>query len=193
MGIGRLGLRLAIGGLMIGHGTQKLFGWFGGHGLEATAKGIESLGLHPGKRNAIAAGAAETLSGVLLVLGFATPGGATILSGTMLTAIYRVHLKNGPWATNGGYEYNLVLIAAALLLAEVGPGPLSVDAVIGSEQYGPGTAAVALGLGSIGALAIDAQARKAAAAHEAQSGDAAGEPDHGDVDHAVDAEAAPAG
>ena len=69
MKIGRLLLRLSVGGFFVGHGTQKLFGWFGGHGLEATAEGFEQMGLRPGKRNAIAAGAAEAGGGALLALG----------------------------------------------------------------------------------------------------------------------------
>ena len=122
MKIGRLLLRLVVGGLFIGHGAQKLFGWFGGHGLEATAQGFEQLGLRPGRRNAIAAGGAEAGGGALLAAGLATPLAASVLIATMLTAIYRVHAKNGPWASNGGYEYNLVLIAAVLALAEARTG-----------------------------------------------------------------------
>src|SRR5579884_3396214 len=105
MRIGRLLLRLTIGGFFIGHGTQKLFGWFGGHGLDATSQAFEGLGLRPGRRNAIAAGAAEAGGGTALALGLATPLAASVLTATMLTAIHRVHLKNGPWLTNGGYEY----------------------------------------------------------------------------------------
>src|SRR5271167_3571701 len=122
MKIGRLLLRLVVGGVFVGHGTQKLLGWFGGPGLDATAQGFEQLGMRPGRRNAIAAGAAETGGGALLAVGLATPVAASVLIATMLTAIHRVHAKNGPWVAKGGYEYNLVLIAAALALAEVGPG-----------------------------------------------------------------------
>jgi putative oxidoreductase len=116
--LGRLLLRLTVGGLFIGHGTQKLFGWFGGHGLDGTAGMFEQLGMRPGKRNAIAAGVAEAGGGAALVLGVATPLASAALISTMLTAIHRVHLKKGPWITNGGYEYNAVLIAALLTLAE---------------------------------------------------------------------------
>jgi putative oxidoreductase len=152
MKIGRLLLRLTVGSLFIGHGTQKLFGWFGGRGLDATANMFEHTGLRPGRRNAIAAGAAEAGGGTALALGLATPLAASVLSATMLTAIHRVHLKNGPWVTNGGYEYNLVLIAAVLALAEVGPGELSLDAALGQERSGPGWALAALALGAVGAL-----------------------------------------
>jgi putative oxidoreductase len=152
MKIGRLLLRFLVGGFFIGHGTQKLFGWFGGHGLEATAKGFEGLGMRPGRANAIAAGAAEAGGGAALAVGAATPFAASVLTATMLTAINRVHLKNGPWAGNGGYEYNAVLIASVIALAEVGPGGLSIDAALGKERTGPGWALAALGLGAAGAV-----------------------------------------
>jgi putative oxidoreductase len=149
MKFARLLLRLVVGGFFFGHGTQKLFGWFGGHGLEATSNMFDSLGARPGKHNAILAGAAEAGGGALLVVGGATPIAASALTATMLTAIYRVHLKNGPWSTNGGYEYNAVLIAAVLALAEVGPGPLSID---GEKRHGPGWALFALLPGIAGAV-----------------------------------------
>jgi putative oxidoreductase len=152
MKIGRLFLRLAVGGFFVGHGTQKLFGWFGGYGLDATGQFFEGLGLRPGRRHALAAGAAEAGGGALLVAGLATPAAASVLTATMLTAIHRVHLKNGPWATNGGYEYNVVLIAAVLALAEVGPGGLSLDSALGRERKGPGWAVAAFVTGAIGAL-----------------------------------------
>jgi putative oxidoreductase len=151
MKIGRLLLRLTIGGFFIGHGTQKLFGWFGGHGLEGTGRFFENLGLRPGRTNALAAGAAEAGGGALLVAGLATPVAASTLAATMLTAIHRVHLKNGPWVTSGGYEYNAVLIAAVIALAEVGPGPLSLDSTFGQEWHGPGWALAALAAGAAGA------------------------------------------
>ena len=141
--LGRLLLRATVGGFFIGHGTQKLFGWFGGHGLDATGQMFESLGLRPGRRNAIAAGAAEAAGGALLAAGLATPVGAAVITATMLTAIHQVHLKNGPWTTNGGYEYNAVLIAAALTLAEIGPGKPSLDDALGLKLSGPAWAAAA--------------------------------------------------
>ena len=152
MKIGRLLLRLTVGSLFFGHGTQKLFGWFGGHGLDATANMFDSIGMRPGNRNAIAAGAAEAGGGAALAAGFATPLAAATLTSVMLTAINRVHLKNGPWITNGGYEYNVVLIAAVLALAEVGPGELSLDHALGQERIGPGWAVLALALGVAGAV-----------------------------------------
>ncbi|HET9093454.1 MAG TPA: DoxX family protein [Solirubrobacteraceae bacterium] len=151
MSIGRLALRTAIGGLFIGHGTQKLFGWFDGHGLDNTAQMFGSLGLRPERAHAIAAGAAEAGGGAGILLGAFTPLASSAVIATMLTAIRTVHGKNGPWATNQGYEYNLVLIAATLALAETGPGRPSVDCARGRESRGLGTAALALGLGAAGA------------------------------------------
>jgi putative oxidoreductase len=163
MKIGRLILRLVVGGYFFGHGTQKLFGWFGGYGPDGTGQFFESLGLRPGKRHAVAAGAAEAGGGALLVLGAATPLASAALIATMLTAIHRVHLKNGPWVTNQGYEYNLVLIAAAASLAETGPGSPSVDDALGIETYGPKWAALALLLGALGAAGAHKVAESAPA------------------------------
>ncbi len=154
MGIGRLLLRITVGGFFFGHGTQKLFGWFGGKGLDATEQGFESLGLRPARQNAIAAGVAEAGGGALLVAGLATPLAASALTATMLTAIDAVHGKNGPWISNGGYEYNAVLIAGALALVEVGPGRFSLDAARGRERSGSLWLLGALAAGVVGALGV---------------------------------------
>ena len=168
MRLGRLLLRLIVGGLFFGHGTQKLFGWFGGHGLDGTAGMFEQLGMRPGKRNAIAAGAAEAGGGAAMALGLATPLAAASLISVMLTAIKRVHLDKGPWVANGGYEYNLVLIAAALAVADVGPGAPSVDVALGREWTGHLAVLTSLALGVGGAVgahfAAEAEAAKAAQA-----------------------------
>jgi putative oxidoreductase len=158
MGVGRLLVRGAIGAFFIGHGTQKLFGWFGGHGPEGTGQFFESIGIRPGKRNAIAAGAAEAGGGLLLALGLATPLAAASLSGVMVTAIRQVHAKNGPWSSEGGYEYNAVLLAALFDLVDNGPGRLSLDAATGSGRKGLGWATLALGLGVAGSYATTAAA-----------------------------------
>jgi putative oxidoreductase len=163
MSITRTILRVTIGGLFIGHGTQKLFGWFGGKGLDATADGFEHLGLRPGRPNAIAAGVTETGGGALLVLGGATPFAAAGLIGTMITAIKRVHRTNGPWASDGGFEYHLVMIGALLTLVEGGPGPLSIDRASGNERRGVAWAAWSLVAGVAGAAAVDSLARRASA------------------------------
>ena len=151
MNLGRLILRAVVGGYFVGHGTQKLFGWFGGHGPDGTAQFFEAIGLRPGKHHARAAGAAESGGGMLVLLGAATPLAASTLIATMLTAIHRVHLDKGPWVSDGGYEYNVVLIAALLALAETGPGSPSVDASRGSKLTGNKAALLAAVLGAAGA------------------------------------------
>jgi putative oxidoreductase len=115
-------LRVVVGALFVGHGTQKLFGWFGGHGPDATGKFFEGLGLRPGRPNAIAAGAAEAGGGLLFATGVATPLAGAALSGTMLTAIRHAHFEKGLWSTSGGYEYNLVLLAAIAAGTEADSG-----------------------------------------------------------------------
>jgi putative oxidoreductase len=152
MGIGTLAVRATVGPLFVGHGTQKLFGWFDGHGLDATAAGFESMGLRPGKRHALAAGAAETLGGALLTLGAATPLAAALITGTMTTAIRKVHAANGPWVTSGGWEYNVVLIGIMAAVAEHGPGAPSVDAKLFPNWKGPAWAALAIGAGVAGSF-----------------------------------------
>jgi putative oxidoreductase len=159
MSIGRLLLRGIVGGYFIGHGTQKLFGWFGGGGLASTAESFDKLGLRPGRWNAVAAGIAEAGGGAAVVLGAETPVAAAALIATMLTAIRTVHLKNGPWLANGGYEYNLVLIGAVTALAEVGPGDLSLDAAGGRAHHGPRWALAALAGGAAGCAGVEALAK----------------------------------
>jgi len=154
MKVGRLLLRAAVGGFFVGHGTQKLFGWFGGQGLQATATAFDGMGLKPGRVNAIAAGAAETFGGLGLALGYRTPLASSAVVATMLTAMDRVHLKNGPWITDGGYEYNVVLAAAAVSLAESGPGVLSLDALRGKERTGALWGLISLLLGVAGAAGL---------------------------------------
>src|SRR3954463_15432513 len=114
MKLGKLAVRGVIGPLFVGHGTQKLFGWFGGHGLEGTAGFFENgLQLRPGKRHATAAGVAEAGGGALVILGCpAIPIATAAITGAMVTAIRKVHAPNGPWVTDSGWEYNAVIIAA---------------------------------------------------------------------------------
>ena len=153
MKLGSLLIRGLVGPLFVGHGTQKLFGWFGGHGLEGTSGFFESIGLRPGRRHATAAGVAETTAGTLITLGAATPVAAAMVTGTMTTAIRKVHGNAGPWVSNGGWEYNAVLIAAMAALAETGPGPLSVDGRRFPGFHGPALAALAVAAGVAGSFA----------------------------------------
>jgi putative oxidoreductase len=156
MKLGLTLLRMIVGALFFGHGTQKLFGWFGGHGIEGTAGFFETIGLRPGRKHAMAAGAAEAGGGVLVALGFLTPAAAASLIGVMSTAIRKVHGKNGPWVTEGGYEYNLALIAIMVALADVGPGDVSLDHALGIEVKGPLVALLALAAGIGGGLVLTA-------------------------------------
>jgi putative oxidoreductase len=153
MKLGLALLRLIVGGLFVGHGMQKLAGKFGGHGLEGTAQAFESLGLRPGRTHAAAAGLAEAGGGALLAAGAATPVAATLLSATMITAIRTVHAPKGPWATDGGYEYNLVLLAIVFAVTDVGPGHWSVDAARGRARWGAPWALAQLGAGLLGSAA----------------------------------------
>lgn len=185
MSVGRLAARALMGGLFVGHGTQKLFGWFGGPGRAGTEGMMESLQMRPAKVHALAAGGTEVVGGALLAAGLATPAAAAALTGVMTTAIKKVHLANGPWAANGGWEYNAVLIAAVVALAETGPGDLSLDHALGTERSGPawalgalatGVAAAALTMaaGSRGAVSPAANTDESAAL--AAQGDTAGDP-----------------
>lgn len=155
MSIGTTLFRGVAGPLFVGHGTQKLFGWFGGHGLEGTAGFFDNIGLRPGRRNAIAAGAAEALGGALLTLGAFTPLATTLITGTMATAIRKVHAPNGPWVTEQGWEYNGVLIAAMAMVADRGPGKPSIDDRYFPSLKGPGWAALAIGAGVAGSFLVD--------------------------------------
>jgi putative oxidoreductase len=143
-------LRAVVGGLFIGHGLQKLTGAFGGYGLEGTAGGFEQMGLRPGKVHATAAGVAEAGGGALLAAGLVTPLAASALTGTMTVAIKKVHLANGPWAANGGYEYNAVLIAAVFAITADGPGAFALD----RRDWGTGWAIAELVAGVAGAAAM---------------------------------------
>jgi len=169
MKFGRLLARLFIGGMFIGHGTQKWFGWFGGPGIEKTSGMMDSLGLAPARANAHAASASETLGGIGVALGAFTPLSAAALIGTMVTAIRTVHIKNGFWSSGGGYEYNLTIIAALLLLVDGGPGALSVDSAFGIEETGTGVALAALAAGVAGSTLSLAAAR---AAHQKAAAEA---------------------
>ena len=154
VGVVRLAFRVVLGGLFIGHGTQKLFGWFGGVGLDGTEKMMEHLDLHPPRRNAVLSGATEAGCGALLVAGAATPLAATGLVATMATAIRTVHGKNGPWNANRGWELNAIIIAALGMLVESGPGKLSVDAAVGRARGGTGLAIGVLAAGAAASTVI---------------------------------------
>ena len=163
MNVGLVLIRVITGLLLIGHGTQKLFGWFGGRGLAATGTGFASNGYRPGAVFAFLAGFGETGGGLLLALGFLTPLGCAAIIGVMLNAVVSVHWPKGIWATNGGYEYPLTLAVVAAGVAFTGPGRFSVDHALGLDLHGIGwgLAAVGVGLASgVVTLAIRSRARR---------------------------------
>jgi putative oxidoreductase len=162
MGLFRFLARTTIGLLFVGHGTQKLFGWFGGGGPEGTGKFFEQVGLRPGRRYALAAGASEAGGGLCFALGAATPLAAAAISGSMITAIKTVHWKKGIWSSAGGYEYNLVLLAAVFGLTENGPGDWSLDALLGRSRWGTLWALAALAAGAAGSATVLAAAEEEA-------------------------------
>jgi len=131
MDLGLLIIRLIVGFLFAAHGAQKLFGWFGGYGLKGTAGWLESIGIKPGVLMVILAGGAEFVGGLLFAGGIWIEIAAAMIIVTMLVAIFKVHGANGLWATDNGYEYNLVLIAVALGLAMIGAGEYSLQALWG--------------------------------------------------------------
>lgn len=155
MDLGLLLLRTVIGLTLAAHGVQKLFGWFGGHGLDGTAVFFEKMGFRPGRRHAFMAGAAETGAGVLLALGLLTPLAAALVFALMVVAAITAHGRGGFFMTSGGYEYNVVLAASAISVAFTGAGDWSLDALLGLPSGGaaPGIAAIIVGMvGSAGSL-----------------------------------------
>ncbi|OLN21245.1 oxidoreductase [Domibacillus antri] len=127
---GLLLIRLVIGLVFVGHGAQKLFGWFGGYGLKGTGGWFDSIGMKPGVTMAFLAGFAELAGGALFALGLFTPLAGVMIAATMVIAIVKVHGPNGFWSTQNGYEYNLVLLAVAIGIAMTGPGQYALDALI---------------------------------------------------------------
>lgn len=122
-----LALRLPLGIIFAAHGAQKLFGWFGGYGLQGTGQWMASIGLEPGVLMAALAGSAEFFGGLLLIAGLLTRPVALVLAFTMLVAIVSVHLGNGLFMSNNGYEFGLALLSGAVALVISGGGSASVD------------------------------------------------------------------
>ncbi|WNO62267.1 DoxX family protein [Rheinheimera sp. MMS21-TC3] len=125
--VAALPLRLVAGILFVAHGAQKLFAWFGGYGLEGTGQWMESIGLAPGFLMALMAGSAEFFGGLLLIIGFLTRPTSFVLAITMIVAIFTVHINNGLFMSNNGYEFGLSLLAITVALLVQGGGKFSVD------------------------------------------------------------------
>lgn len=126
-GFGLTVLRVLVGITFMAHGAQKLFGWFGGYGLAGVAQWMESIGLAPGYLMALLAGSAEFFGGLALVIGLLVRPASAVLAITMLVAIFSVHIGNGFFMANNGYEFALALLAATLALLIEGAGRLSLD------------------------------------------------------------------
>ncbi|MEQ6887737.1 DoxX family protein [Halomonas sp. CS7] len=129
-GMAALVLRVPVGLILAAHGAQKLFGWFGGYGLEGTGQWLASIGLAPGTLMALLAGSAEFFGGLALVLGLLTRPAALVSAFTMLVAIFAVHIGNGLFMANNGYEFALTLFAATTALAIQGGGRLALDSLL---------------------------------------------------------------
>jgi putative oxidoreductase len=162
--------RLILGLLMAAHGSQKLFGWFGGHGLAGTGGFFESLGFHPGIRFAAAAGLGETVGGILIACGLLGPVGPALMISVMIVAIITVHWKHGVFAAGNGVELPLLFAVGGLVIGMAGPGAYSLDALFGlGTLWTPALTWVVLGVGAVGALG------NLALRHQAPAAPAAGD------------------
>ena len=163
LGTGLLLARLILGGLMVAHGSQKLFGWFGGYGLAGTAGFFEQLGFRPGRLFVLTAALAEAVSGILIALGLFGPVGPALLLSVMIVAAVSVHWKNGVFATANGIEVPLLYATGAVALAFTGYGLFSLDAVLGIDNaWTPALRTTVLALGGVGGV-VNLLARRSAA------------------------------
>jgi putative oxidoreductase len=132
-GLAPLALRVPAGMIFMAHGAQKLFAWFGGYGLEGTGQWMASIGLEPGYLMALMAGSVEFFAGLFILLGLLTRPASAALALTMLVAIVSVHLPNGLFMSNGGYEFALALLAVSISLLISGAGKLSLDQLLATK------------------------------------------------------------
>ncbi len=139
MDVGLLILQVVIGLLMMGHGTQKLFGWFGGQGLQATTNWLAEMGLRAPRFWALMAGLAELGGGLLFALGLFHPLGPLAIIAVMIAAIALVHWSHGLWISNGGSEYSLVLLVLAAVMGLWEPGAYTLDRFFGIALPQPQT------------------------------------------------------
>jgi putative oxidoreductase len=152
LNIGIAVLRLALGFVFIGHGAQKLFGWFGGSGFSGTTQMMNHLNLHPAQFWALVAGSGEFFGGLFLALGLLTPLAAAVIIGVMLMAILKVHLKNGVWNSNRGFEFPLMNALLAAFLGLFGPGAAALDTTLGFNYPTMVTFVIALAVVLVGVL-----------------------------------------
>lgn len=152
--IGLLVARIVVGLLMAAHGTQKLFGWFGGYGLKATGDFFAQLGFRPGRLFAAAASFAELTGGLLIAVGFLGPIGPALMISVMIVAAVTVHWGNGLFAATNGIEVPALYATAGVGLGLIGFGPYSLDASLGlAGLWTPTTTLIVLALGIVGGVA----------------------------------------
>jgi putative oxidoreductase len=132
-GWGALALRIPVGIIFAAHGAQKLFGWFGGYGLEGTGQWMDSIGLSPGYLMALLAGGTEFFGGLALIIGLLVRPASAALAFAMVIAIFSVHIQNGLFMSNNGYEFGLALLAASVSLMFSGAGRASVDRLVATR------------------------------------------------------------
>ncbi|AMQ90333.1 MULTISPECIES: DoxX family protein [Marinobacter] len=132
-GWGALALRIPVGIIFAAHGAQKLFGWFGGYGLEGTGQWMDSIGLSPGYLMALLAGGTEFFGGLALIIGLLVRPASAALAFAMVIAIFSVHIQNGLFMSNNGYEFGLALLAASVSLMFSGAGRASVDRLVAAR------------------------------------------------------------
>jgi putative oxidoreductase len=173
-----LATRMTVGGYLAAHGAQKLFGAFGGHGLEGTGGFFQNLGLAPGRPMAALAGASELGGGVLTAAGLADPVGPVAIASTMAVAAGTAHRGKGPFAASGGPELPLTNLAAALALAATGPGRYSLDRVLGVRLSRPllGTVVLASVATAAALVARSVRASSTSTSAETPGGTEAGPP-----------------
>jgi putative oxidoreductase len=163
LGTGLLLARLIVGVLMAAHGSQKLFGWFGGYGLAGTAGFYEQLGFRPGRLFVVVSSLAEVAGGILVALGLFGPVGPALILSVMIVAAVSVHWGKGLFAGTNGIEVPLLYAASAVALAFTGPGPFSLDAMLGIEHiWTPAIKVAALAIGVAGGV-VNLLARRPAA------------------------------
>jgi putative oxidoreductase len=150
-GLGLLVVRVVVGLVMAAHGAQKLFGWFGGYGLQKTGAGFAQLGFRPGRAFAAAASFAEIASGLLVATGFLGPIGPSLMLSVMIVAMITVHWQHGLFAAANGVELPLLYLTAALALALTGYGPYSLDGALGiAQRWTPALTWLVVGAGAVG-------------------------------------------
>jgi putative oxidoreductase len=171
MSLGSLILGLVVGLTMAAHGAQKMFGWFGGPGLAGMSSGIQNMGFRQAKRLSVLISVAELGGGLFIATGFLTPLGAAAVIGVMIAAIAIVHWRNGFFSTKGGYEFNLLLIAASEAIVIGGPGSYAIDSLLGWRLSGMGWGLISLTAGAVAAAGVLAT-RRPPAATEPQADDA---------------------